>query len=116
MVSTVFSRASKVFQVPAGVAAASTASIIVGEWSYTNTYRRFSVNASTSAAETLLQNAGGKSPVKPVSVGAKAIGTSKKTAGRNSFVKWYESHLEISPVKTKMVTGGILWVSQNCID
>lgn len=25
------------------------------------------------------------------------------------FLQWYEGHLEASPVKTKMVTGGILW-------
>lgn len=25
------------------------------------------------------------------------------------FVEWYESHLQASPVRTKMVTGGLLW-------
>ena len=30
-------------------------------------------------------------------------------AERQTFVEWYEMHLHASPIRTKMVTGGILW-------
>uniref|UniRef100_A0A7S4SCG9 Uncharacterized protein n=2 Tax=Ditylum brightwellii TaxID=49249 RepID=A0A7S4SCG9_9STRA len=35
--------------------------------------------------------------------------TASKVSGGKGFVQWYESYLESSPIKTKMVTGGILW-------
>lgn len=35
--------------------------------------------------------------------------TATKPVSSPSFVQWYEGHLERSPVKTKAVTGSILW-------
>jgi hypothetical protein len=35
--------------------------------------------------------------------------STKPNKTKQTFFEWYESHLESSPVKTKMVTGSILW-------
>ena len=35
--------------------------------------------------------------------------SSSSGGGNLSFVEWYEGHLAASPVKTKAITGGILW-------
>lgn len=46
------------------------------------------------------------------SANASAASTSEAAAAANSktgFVAWYESHLEVAPVRTKAVTGMILW-------
>lgn len=38
-----------------------------------------------------------------------AAASSIKPKSNQSFVSWYEHHLQKSPVRTKAVTGGILW-------
>jgi hypothetical protein len=52
----------------------------------------------------------------PPTATATATATTEKAAlapnvalQSKSFMKWYEGHLQASPVKTKMVTGSILW-------
>lgn len=49
-------------------------------------------------------------PPSPASAaGAAAAPSATAASGTSGFVAWYEKFLDSSPVKTKMVTGAILW-------
>jgi protein Mpv17 len=39
----------------------------------------------------------------------KAVPNKARSSESSSLMKWYEGHLEASPVRTKMATGGLLW-------
>ena len=112
MKSSLFSRFGRACRVPAGAAAASATAFMLGEVGTKNTSRRFASNASASAAETLLQNTSKTTTRKSATVASSSAGINSNKAGGNSMLQWYEKHLKANPVRTKMVTGGILWVSQ----
>lgn len=112
MKSSLFSRFGRACRVPAGAAAASATAFMLGEVGTKNTSRRFASNASASAAETLLQNTSKTTTRKSATVASSSVGINSNKAGGNSMLQWYEKHLKANPVRTKMVTGGILWVSQ----
>ena len=109
MRSSAFSGARKHLRLPAGVAAASASSFLVGQFGCANTSRRFTANASNSAAEALIKNSTAKTAKKSFS---NRTASTTSSPGGSSFIQWYESHLKTNPVKTKMATGGVLWVSQ----
>jgi hypothetical protein len=43
------------------------------------------------------------------SFSANATTAETTNGGRNSFLQWYEGHLQRRPVLTKMITGALLW-------
>lgn len=65
---------------------------------------RISCNLHRSAARYLSTSSEPSKATRQASTAVLVEDTSKKT-----FFAWYESHLQTSPVKTKMVTGSFLW-------
>jgi hypothetical protein len=62
--------------------------------------RRFFSNANATKP---------KLPTKAVDKASPTTPPSPATPQSKSFMTWYESHLQASPVKTKMATGSTLW-------
>ena len=69
---------------------------------------RISCNLHRSAARYLSTSSepGTKKATRQAST---AVLTTAEDASKRTFFAWYESHLQTSPVKTKMVTGSFLW-------
>ena len=109
MSSSAFCRLSKVCKVPAGVAVASSSILFFGEYGSVNSSRRYASNVSTAASEALIRNATKRN--KSVAASPAPPEVMLERAGSRSMMEWYESHLQSNPVKTKMITGGFLWVS-----
>ena len=116
MRSLLSSRVARLAAAPAGAATAiTTTSFFLGEKSVSTASNRL-VQKSLHNGLQLQQRRAFSDPVKISgdSTTARFKSTStvanlQKGVERQSFVDWYEMHLHASPIKTKMVTGGILW-------
>ena len=76
--------------------------------SIATTFSRFSLVNTTSKPNISL-----KTITKPRSnktfANRRQFSSSSENASGKSFFEWYEHHLQTSPLRTKMITGGILW-------
>ena len=126
--SMLVSRLSRMAVAPIGAAATvTTTSILLGEKTSSRVVNK-SVNAATKfwwqqQAPMPFQRRQRIPPVKKASTDAHislaeaaapsapetAVAATKDVVPRQSFVQWYEHHLQERPVPTKMVTGSILW-------
>lgn len=111
MVRSLFaSRVARLAVAPAATIITTT-SFIASEKSVSTASNRF---AQTTLTYGLRQEGRAfTDPVKRAGETATATATRLNSTvadtTNKTFVQWYESHLQASPVPTKMVTGGILW-------
>ena len=117
MVRSLFtSRVARLATAPAGAATLiTTTSYILGEKSVSTASNRVAQSTIQQAMQ-LQQRRAFTDPVKLAGEASAnrfksttTVANVQKTAEPQSFVQWYEKHLQASPVKTKMVTGGLLW-------
>jgi hypothetical protein len=111
---------------PAGAAATmTTTSLLLGEHTSCKASSRIASKSADTAQKVWLQRrtlASSSEPAKKAA--AETIAPAKasvQTAAaeavvpRQSFVQWYEGHLQARPVWTKMVTGSLLWSAGDCV-
>jgi hypothetical protein len=48
-------------------------------------------------------------------IASSKTGATEAVVPRQSFVQWYEGHLQARPVWTKMCTGSLLWSAGDCV-
>lgn len=100
---TILSRVVQSCRVPAGVAAAASATpiFIAGQQASLNTSQRFSSSAANVTTNILMKKTTPKAVQSPQ--------LSPPIAPKKTLIEWYESNLQSNPVQTKMVSGGFLW-------
>lgn len=109
-------RVARLATAPAGAATLiTTTSYFLGEKSVSTASNR----VAQSTLQQVMQLQQRRAFTDPVKLAGEAsanrfkstttVANIQKSPESQSFVQWYEKHLQASPVKTKMVTGGLLW-------
>lgn len=123
--SILASRVARMAMAPAGAAATITmTSLLLGEHTSSKVSSRVAFRSMDTANKFLLQRrmlASSSEPAKKAATAESVASASSKTVSaetvvpRQSFVQWYEGHLQARPVWTKMCTGTILWSAGDCV-
>jgi hypothetical protein len=73
------------------------------------TSSRFFTRQQQKVFSTTSKNTSSSTESAAASVAASAASATAKSSNKQTFLQWYEGHLEAMPVVTKMVTGLCLW-------
>jgi len=103
-----FRHINKAASTQTGVAASLCVTSYMLHHGSANYSRSFTSNVSKGASSNLLQYAIKKYPHNILRRNVHIV-SKKDPVKRFTFFRWYNEHLETNPIKTKMITGAVLW-------